>query len=151
MFKIEKSFFLILLAGVVLAACTSHPIANSDPLPALVDNPYAPQPGDSVMMQSKVEIVSASVVTSEAIPLQISISLAYRLTTPCNQLRVTISQPDSANHILLAIYGVAPKDKPCSLMALSTPQQASISLGSYPTGQYAVWINGVQFGEFTTK
>jgi hypothetical protein len=151
MFKIGKSFLLILLVGAILAACASQPTTSPDPLPVQGDNPYAPQPGDSSMMQSKVEIVSASVVMAESIPPQISISLAYRLTTPCNQLRVTISQPDSANHILLDIYGVAPKDKPCSLMALSTPQQASISLGSYPTGQYAVWINGVQFGEFTTK
>jgi hypothetical protein len=51
----------------------------------------------------------------------------------------------------LDVYGVAPKDKPCTLMALATPQQATISLGSYLTGQYTVWINGVQVGEFNSQ
>jgi hypothetical protein len=100
------------------------------------------------MMQSSAEIVSASVITGESFPPQISVSVAYKLITPCNSLRVNISQPDSAKRIQLELYGVAPKDKPCSLMALATPQQATISLGSFPTGQYTVWINGVQIGEF---
>ena len=102
-------------------------------------------------MRGDVEIVTASVLTAESFPPQISVSLAYRLPSPCYQLRVSLSQPDGQNRIQLEIYGVAPKDKPCTLMALSTPQEASISLGSFPAGHYSVWINGVQVGEFTTK
>jgi hypothetical protein len=151
MSKISKSFILILLAGSILTACTSQSIASPLPLPAQGDNPYAPQPGDAAMMQSNVEIVSASVLIAESFPSQISILLAYRLTTPCNQLRVNISQPDSMTRIQMEIYGIAPKDKPCTLMALSTPQQASISLGSYSPGQYTLWINGVQVGEFKAQ
>jgi hypothetical protein len=61
---------------------------------------------------------------------------------------VNISQPDSQNRIQLQIYGVTPKDKPCTLMALATPQEATISLGSFPSGHYTVWVNGVQVDAF---
>lgn len=146
-----KSFVVILLVGAILAGCASQPPATPVPVRAQGDNPFAPQPGDGTMMRSDAEIVSASVLIAESFPPQISISLAYRLTTPCYQLRVSTSQPDSQNRIQLYIYGVAPKDKPCTLMALSTPLEARISLGSYPAGQYTVWINGVQVGEFSAQ
>jgi hypothetical protein len=151
MLKMGKSFGLILIIGAFLAACTSLPNASPTPVPPQGDNPYAPQPGDAVLMQSNAEIVSAAVMTAESFPPQISLSLSYRLITPCNSLRVNISQPDSTKRVHLDVYGVAPKDKPCTLMALATPQQATINLGSYPTGQYTVWINGVQIGEFNAQ
>ncbi|MGA2505665.1 MAG: hypothetical protein ABSG01_16405 [Anaerolineales bacterium] len=150
MSTIRRSFGLIVSAAALLAACSVQPTASTTPMPTQEDNRYAPQPGDTTMMQSIAEIVSASVVMTEAIPPQISVSLAYRLVTPCNQLRVNISQPDSANRIQMEIYGVAPKDMPCTLMALATPQEASINLGSFPGGQYTVWANGVKVGEFSS-
>jgi hypothetical protein len=102
------------------------------------------------MMQSKVEIVSASVVTMESMPPQVSVALAYRLPTPCNDLRIKINPPDQSNRILLEIYSVAPKDKPCNQMILATPQQTTISLGNFPAGSYTVWVNGVQAGSFNS-
>jgi len=102
------------------------------------------------MARGDAEIVSASVLMAESFPPQISVSLAYRLPTPCYQLRVSISQPDSQNRIQLEIYGVAFKDKPCNLMALLMPQETNISLGSFPAGHYSVWVNGVQVGEFNS-
>jgi hypothetical protein len=151
MSKSNKPMIIIVLSGAILAACASQPLATLSPVINQGDNPYAAQTGDGSMMQSKVEIVSASIVMTDSLPRQVSVSLAFRLTTPCNQLRVNISQPDSAKRIHLEVYGVALKDKPCTLMALATPQQANISLGSYSTGQYTVWINGVQMGEFKSQ
>ena len=100
------------------------------------------------MMRGETEIVSATVIKSETFPPQISVSLFYRLPTPCYQLRVSTSQPDIRGRIQVDIYGVAIKDKACTLMALATPQAASISLGSFIAGQYTVWVNGTQAGEF---
>jgi hypothetical protein len=145
-----KFFRIVLIAATWLAACTGHPSGTPLPPPSQGNNPYAPQPGDAGMMQSKVEIVSASVITTESMPLQVSVALAYRLPTPCNDLRVTIAQPDQENRIVLEVYSVAPKDKPCTLMALATPQQATIDLGNFPAGQYTVWVNGVQAGGFNS-
>ena len=103
------------------------------------------------MIRGDAEIVSASVLMAESYPPQISVSLAFWLPTPCYQLRESISRPDSQNRIQLEIYGVAPKDKPCNLMALLTPQAANISLCSFPAGHYSVWVNGQQVGEFDAQ
>jgi len=113
-----------------------------------VDNPYAVQTGDETLMSGNAEIISASVSLAGSNPPQFTVQLAYRLPTPCYQLRVTVSQTDSQNRINLNVYGLAPKDKPCTLMPLSTPQQASLGLSGLPAGHYTVWVNGVQVGEF---
>jgi hypothetical protein len=61
-----------------------------------------------------------------------------------------VSQPDAQNRIDVNAYAVAEKNKACTLMALATPLQASLDLGSFPQGQYSVWLNGKQVGEFAS-
>jgi hypothetical protein len=148
MSTIRKSILKIVLASILLTACAAQPASTSIPFPSQTNNPYAPQSGDEAMMRGAAEIVSVSVEVTKTLPAPISVPLAYHLPTPCHQLRVNISQPDSQNRINLDVYGVALKDKPCALMALSTPMEASISLGSFPSGHYTVWVNGQQAGEF---
>jgi len=151
MSMIGKTMLLITLAAVLLAACTSQPTLTPILLSPQSNNPYAPQPGDGTKIQSNADIASAAIMLAESFPPQVSLSLAYRLPTPCYQLRVSISHPDDQNRIQLDVYGVAPKDQACTLMALATPLQASISLGSFPGGHYTIWVNGVQVGNFTIQ
>jgi hypothetical protein len=143
-----KTFRSILftLAIVLLSACgptkaTEMPIFQGD-------NPYAPQPGDGDLMYNDITIDSSSVFLAESQPLQLMVNFAYFQPTPCNQLRVEISAPDAGNHINLKAYAVTEKDKPCALMALATPLQASLNLGGFPKGHYFVVLNGNQIGEF---
>jgi hypothetical protein len=148
MTKPIKFITLIAVVTVLLSTCSPQSAVTSIPGNPQENNPYAPQTSDETMMRGDTEIASASVLMAESFPPQISVGLAYRLTTPCYQLRVSISQPDSQNRVQLEIYGVAPKNTPCNLMALLTPQEATVNLGSFPAGHYTVWINGVQVGEF---
>lgn len=150
MFTTGKFIGFMFFAAALMAGCTGHATGAPIPPPPQGNNPYAPQPSDAGMMQSKIEIVSASVITTESMPPQVSVALADRLPTPCNDLRVNISRPNQENRILLEVYSVAPKDKPCTLMALATPQQVTIDLGSFPAGQYTVWVNGVQASGFNS-
>jgi hypothetical protein len=85
---------------------------------------------------------------AESQPPQVMVHLAYFQPTPCYQLRVEPSGPNAQNQINLKAYAVAEKDKPCSLMALTTPLQANLNLGSLPKGHYTVFLNGNQIGEF---
>jgi hypothetical protein len=147
MSKFTRSFIFVVLTSILLGACSAQPAATTAP----AANPYAPQPGDEVMMRGDPEIVSATVLTAESLPSQVSVSLAYRLPSPCYELRVSVSQPDNQNQIDLLIYGVTPKKKPCNLMALLTPMEANISLGSFPAGQYTVSVNGQQVGDFDAR
>jgi len=137
------TFFVLVLA--LVAACT--PKASSTPVfPG--QNPYAPQASDSNLMADDITVASASIVLAESQPPQVTVNFAYFQPTPCFQLRVEISAPDANNKISLKAYAVAEKDKPCALMALATPLDASLNLGSFPSGHYFVILNGSQIGEF---
>jgi hypothetical protein len=129
----------------VLSACGSQ--AQAAPTPLKFDNPYAPQPGDSDLMAGDIKVDSASVFLAESLPPQVMVQINYFQPTPCYQLRVEASGPDANNQIDLKAYAVAEKDKPCALMALATPLQASLNLGSLPKGHYTILLNGQQIGE----
>jgi hypothetical protein len=128
----------------VLTACSS----NAGSPPNSQPDPYAPQPGDSSRTQGEIRVDSASIRLAESYPPQVFLDLAYFQPTPCYKLRLEALPPDAQNRILIHGYAVAEKDKPCTLMALTTPLHASLSLGSYPKGHYVVWLNGSKIGEF---
>ena len=142
-----KTFRSILFAFMIVLLSACGPKATETPV-FQGDNPYAPQAGDGDLMYNDITIDSSSVFLAESQPLQVMVNFAYFQPTPCNQLRVEISGPDASNHINLKAYAVAEKDKPCTLMALATPLQASLNLGSFPKGHYFVVLNGNKIGEF---
>jgi hypothetical protein len=77
---------------------------------------------------------------------QISISLSGDLPTPCHQLRVQVNEPDENNKIDVDAYSVVDPDMIC--IQVLEPFQASIDLGTFPSGHYSVWVNGELAGEF---
>lgn len=138
--------WLCAVATLTLTAC--GPSAVAVPPVFQGDNPYAPQVGDAAMMRGAVRIDSSALRIAESMPPQITLDFAYFQPTPCYHLRVEVSQPDAQGRIDVQAYAVAEKDKPCSLMALATPLQASLPLGSFPSGHYSVWLNGVKVSSF---
>lgn len=136
---------VLMIALVFFAACspkgTATPVFQGN-------NPYTPQADDGNLMTGDVRIDSSSIALAKSEPPQVMVNFAYFQPTPCYKLRVEVSQPDSQNQIALKAYAVAEKDKPCALMALSTPLQANLNLGSFPKGHYIVLLNGSQIGEF---
>jgi hypothetical protein len=146
MFRYTVAFILIVS---MIAACNA---ASAGAPPTQVfrgDNPYAPQPGDRNLISDQITVDSSSVFLAESQPPQVMVTINYFQPTPCHQLRVEVSLPDSQNQIHLKAYAVTEKDKACTLMALATPLQASLNLGSFPSGHYTVWLNENQIGEFT--
>jgi hypothetical protein len=141
-----KSILALLFVAALLSACGAK--ASAAPFVLQFDNPYASQSGDSKLMAGDIQIDSASVFMAKSQPPQLMVNFAYFQPTPCYQLRVEVSDPNDQNQIDLKAYAVAEKDKPCSLMALATPLQASLNLGSLPKGHYTVVLNGNQIGEF---
>jgi hypothetical protein len=134
---------LFVLAALLFTACSP----NTTPMPpaSTGNNPYAPQSGDSAMLRGDVRIDSSSLALAQS---QVTVNFAYFQPTPCFQLRVEVSQPDTQNRINLNAYAVTEKDKACALMALSTPLHASLNLASYPKGHYSVWLNDSKVDEF---
>lgn len=111
-------------------------------------NPFAPQSGDENLTRGNVYINEASLIIRESFPPQISLTLAGELPTPCNQLRAEIHPPDPQNKILADVYSVVDPNQVC--VQVLEPFDASIDLGTFPTGHYTVWVNGQMAGEFDT-
>jgi hypothetical protein len=138
---------IFMLAFTLIVSCGPKPTATPTPI-FQGENPYAPQPRDSDLMYGDITIDSTSVYLAKSQPPQVMVGFAYFQPTPCYQLRVEVSGPDEQNRITLKGYAVAEKDKPCTLMALTTPLQANLNLGSFPHGHYSIWLNNNQIGEF---
>lgn len=142
--KTIRSIAVLILVSLAVTACAAKAGASAPELQ--FDNPYAAQAGDGDLMRGEITIDSASVSVSDS--KDIILDFAYVPPTPCYQLRVDASGPDAQGRIDLTAYGVAEKDKPCALMPLATPLQASLDLGTLPSGSYDLWLNGAEVGEF---
>ena len=150
-------FQLLLLLLLFVAACTpettpdpdsavTSPPVDSMPTNERVTNPFAPQPGDADLTRGNAYLDEASLIIRESFPPQISVTLVGNLPTPCNQLRVAVSAPDSENKINVEVYSVTDPNQVC--IEVLEPFEEQIDLGTFPTGHYSVWVNGALAGEF---
>jgi hypothetical protein len=176
MIMVRNLLIILLLLTVVLTACsksteTSSPVNSTaptpyppssdqgssvtlqpvNPYPAPGEPAYAPAPGDENLKRGKVELnkKSSQILTLESQPPQIVLQLKGSLPTPCHMLRVVISPADDQNRINLEVYSLSDPVKICTQML--QPLDASIHLGSFPSGTYTVWVNGEKLGEFSGK
>lgn len=141
-------------AGNAFSSSPSYPNASypnaSYPNPSnsmpIEQNSYAPQPTDANLMRGTAFVDIQEVLTLESFPLQFTLHLAGSLPTPCNQLRVAVSPPDTENKILVDVYSVSDPDKICAQVI--KPFEANIPLGSFPAGKYTLWVNGEMVAEF---
>jgi hypothetical protein len=141
-----KKLFFALLVVVLLAACSP---VNTDPVATpWLDNPYAPQSGDSQLVVDTVRMVNTEILTMESNPPQFSLKLSFFTPTACQQYRVTVDRPDANGRIVVSVYSLRKENQPCNLMQLATPTEVSLNLGSFSNGHYTVWVNGVQVAEF---
>jgi hypothetical protein len=144
---------LLLLTLVFLAGCSSFsptpspdtPVNNLTLLPPSED-PYAPQAGDDALQRGRAFVEATDILVLESFPLQFQISLSGNLPTPCHELRIVVDQPDANNDIAVDVYSVVDPDMIC--MQVLKGFQASVNLGSFPSGHYTVTVNGELSGEF---
>lgn len=129
-------------------AVTSPPVDSGTSNEPSVPNPFAPQPGDVNLTRATAFIDEASLIIRESFPPQISLMMAGNLPTPCNQLRVEINAPDTENKIDVEVYSVVDPNQVCAQVL--EPFEESIDLGTFPAGNYTVWVNGEMAGEFDT-
>jgi len=127
------------------APVTGPPRNGSTPMET-PDMPFAPKPNDKNLTRGNVFIKESGLLIRESFPSQITLSLSGDLPTPCHELRVEIKEPDSENKINVEVYSVVDPDQVC--IQVLEPFQANIDLGTFPSGHYAVWVNGEIVGEF---
>lgn len=155
--KSQLLLFLILL----VTACTPQPQTTPDPETPVTSppgggvstnepvlNPFAPQPNDQDLTRGPAYLNKVDLPIRESFPPQVSLVLEGDLPTPCHKLRVEVSEPDIENKIMVDVYSVADPNQVCTQVL--EPFEASIDLGTFPTGHYTVWVNGQMAGEFDT-
>jgi hypothetical protein len=118
--------------------------AGSDLAPA-----YAPKPEDANLETGMVflNLEDSGLLLQESFPVQVTLLLSGDLPTPCHQLRVKVSPPDSENRIQVDAYTVVDPDMICTQVI--KPFETQVALGSFESGKYTVFINGEYLGEFT--
>jgi hypothetical protein len=153
----------LLMTALWIASCAPALEPAPDPSPLPPDNPvssppegetpaepagdpYEPQPGDENLTRGNVFIQEMDILIRESFPPQIALTLSGELPTPCNQLRVQVSEPDADNRIDVEAYTVVNPDLAC--IQVIEPFNANISLGTFPGGHYSVWVNDELAGEF---
>ena len=152
-------FQILVLLMLFVASCTSQSQPTSEPDSPVTSppgggmpttepfvSPFFPKPGDDKLTRGNIYLQEAGLVIRESFPPQISLSLRGDLPTPCNQLRVAVSAPDSENKIAVDVYSLSDPNQVC--VTVLEPFEESIDLGTFPTGHYSVWVNGDLAGEF---
>lgn len=132
-------------------AVTSPPdLGTAEPDPYATDvpaAPWAPQPGDADLDRGNVYLDVTELAILESYPIQVVLRLEGNRPTPCHQLRVAVAPPDKHNQIAVEVYTVTDPGQACTQVL--APFNANIPLGSFPTGDYTVVVNGTPAGQFT--
>lgn len=159
-----KRLRLLFMLALLVAGCAPAPATEPDTLPPdapvtsppedgsppiqTPEMPFAPKPGDDDLSRGNVYINESELIIRESFPPQIVLVLRGDVPTPCHELRVVIPEPDAENKIDLEVYSVVDPELVC--IQVLEPFQENIELGTFPSGQYTVWVNGELVGEFAS-
>jgi hypothetical protein len=111
---------------------------------------YAPQPGDANLIRDKVfmDLANSRLSVSQTYPVQVSATLKGYLPDPCHVLRVAVGAPNATNAISISVYSLVKPGSAC--IAVLQPFSVTVPVGSFTTGRYTVWVNGMKLGEFSS-
>jgi hypothetical protein len=136
--KITALFILIML----LVACSPAAVEPTPP-----EAPGAPAPGNGEM-RGNVFIEQTNLLTMESFPPQFMLQISGNLPDPCHELRVQVDEPDADNRIFVEAFSVVDPDAMC--IQVLEPFQENVNLGSFPEGEYTVFLNGEEVTKFRT-
>jgi len=108
--------------------------------------PLDPKPEDGMLERSTIQLDYVGLLVLESYPVQINLELQGYLPTPCHNMRVSILPPDQENRIDIEVYTVV--DPAVMCIQVIKEFETVVSLGSFPTGHYSVYVNGELTGEF---
>lgn len=107
---------------------------------------FPPGPNDAALAQSKFFVDSAQLLPDLDQPGATALMMEGSLPTPCNQLRVQLSGPDTENRIRVNVYSVIEKDKICT-QVLEPFEGKTAVIDGLPAGTYPVLVNSQPIGE----
>jgi hypothetical protein len=112
------------------------------PLPT---NPYQPRPGDERFARGSVFIETADLLVRESYPPQYAVVIKGNLPTPCHAVRAEVKPTEMSKQIKISVFSLVDPEKIC--VQVLAKFEMTISLGSFPTGNYEVLVNDVVIGQ----
>ena len=122
------------------------PVDSRD-VAAPLENEFAPAPGDDELLRGNVFVNAVEILLLESYPAQVELQLTGNLPTPCHQLRVIVSPPDEQNRIQVETYSVTDPNVMC--IQVLEPFDVRMAIGDFTEGEFSVWVNDEQVGEFS--
>jgi len=89
---------------------------------------------------------TAEVLLAESFPVQVRLEVTGELPDPCATLGWLVPPGDDQGRIQLSLFMDRPTDAAC--IQVVTPFAATIPLGTFERGSYAVFVNGTQVADF---
>jgi hypothetical protein len=116
--------------------------------PTIPASGYEPKPDDDKLTRDQVvlNLESSQIFIDAGDPIQVNAILNGNLSDPCHQLRAVVVPSYSEGMININLYSVVDTSLNCNMVI--KPFSATIPLGSYPTGQFTVMVNGERLGGF---
>ena len=110
-------------------------------------DPAAPAPSVQPAMQRlSITPATAEVLLAESFPVQVRLEVTGELPDPCGTLGWVVAPGDDQGRIQVSLYVDRPTDAAC--VQVVAPYAASIPLGTFESGSYAVFVNGTQVADF---
>lgn len=115
---------------------------------AKVINSYKPQTSDDNLKRGNVflDLESSQILVMESMPIQVNVLLKGDLPDPCHELRAVPTTDEAAKRVDIEVYSLTKKGGAC--ITVLQPFEANISLGSFSSGTYEVFVNNEKLGEF---
>jgi hypothetical protein len=110
------------------------------------ESQYAPRPGDEKLQVGNIYINSQELLTLESYPLQFSLYVSGDLPDPCHELRFKVDPPDDNGHVQVQLYSLSNPETVC--IQVIQPFDINIPLGSFPAGEYELYLNGEKIADF---
>jgi hypothetical protein len=106
--------------------------------------PWQPQTADQGLQRGEAFVNGVDLLVAESFPPQYRLHLQGALPTPCHQLRVEVSPPDSQMNIQVSVYSVVDPSAICAQVL--APFDVMVPLQGLSTGKYSVMVNGQEAG-----
>ena len=132
---------------------TSYPVPSMNALPANIKpenivkfEDTAPKPEDKTLTPGEVFIDSIEAIvqadesnTANTLVAGQGLLIAGYLPTPCNRLRIAVSEPDREGNIEVTAYTVSDPGVMC--IQVLEPFATFVPLADLPAGQYTISVN----------
>jgi hypothetical protein len=106
---------------------------------------FAAACGPAGPARGNVYLDSTEIVLRESYPVQAVLLIRGSLPTPCHELKVEVSSPDTQNRIWVDVYSVSDPSQVC--IQVLEPFEETAELGRFTQGSFSVWVNGEPVGE----